>query len=214
MIITEYVEMTITGQNIKYYKNKGYDIPQYINKKGKLKHIIGANILVKVIDLPEHSTKIITYICDICKKEETVRYCKLTQTKTFKEKGLMVCFDCYNKTVRPIYKDKQYRVYKYQSSVRKRDYSFELNLDEFLNIVNRPCFYCGDFSNNKNPTFPGRNGIDRIDNNIGYTLKNCVPCCDMCNRMKMKYSYDDFLKHIEKIYNYKIIEKEEQYAKR
>ena len=44
-------------------------------------------------------------------------------------------------------------------------------------------------------------GIDRKDNNKGYTNDNCVPCCGFCNKMKMDHSIDEFYSQIIRIYN-------------
>ena len=46
---------------------------------------------------------------------------------------------------------------------------------DFDNLSKNDCFYCGK---------PGPNGIDRVDNNKGYELSNCVPCCKHCNYVK------------------------------
>lgn len=43
------------------------------------------------------------------------------------------------------------------------------------------------------------NGIDRMDNDTGYTEANCIPCCGRCNWMKSTYSGEDFINHIRKI---------------
>lgn len=40
------------------------------------------------------------------------------------------------------------------------------------NITSKECEYCGDIYNL---------GCDRIDNNLGHTMENCVPCCKECN---------------------------------
>lgn len=45
------------------------------------------------------------------------------------------------------------------------------------------------------------NGIDRIDNNKGYTIDNVVPCCKMCNQAKNDYTLQEFQDWVEKIYN-------------
>lgn len=45
------------------------------------------------------------------------------------------------------------------------------------------------------------NGIDRIDSNKDYSKNNCVPCCQMCNIMKNKFSKEDFIKKVKLIYN-------------
>ena len=46
------------------------------------------------------------------------------------------------------------------------------------------------------------NGLDRIDNGIGYTLNNVRPCCSTCNYMKHRLNEKEFLNHIEKIWRY------------
>ena len=50
------------------------------------------------------------------------------------------------------------------------------------------------------------NGIDRIDSTQGYELINSVPCCTICNRMKLDHSKMDFLTHIQKILNFQKVE--------
>jgi len=44
------------------------------------------------------------------------------------------------------------------------------------------------------------NGIDRVDNAIGYLTDNCVACCKVCNRAKLQMSKNEFFDHIKKIY--------------
>lgn len=45
------------------------------------------------------------------------------------------------------------------------------------------------------------NGIDRVDNSVGYVLSNCVPCCSTCNRMKGTMSSEEFKEKIKLIYS-------------
>ena len=48
-----------------------------------------------------------------------------------------------------------------------------------------------------------RSGIDRFDNDNGYIISNCVPCCWMCNNMKSSYTDKEFMNQINKIYNHR-----------
>lgn len=89
------------------------------------------------------------------------------------------------------------RYKKYQREAKERNLIFELSQEEFDEITKRPCFYCEEFSNELNGV--PYNGIDRIDSSEGYIRNNCVPCCEMCNRMKLDYDLYEWLKHIKKI---------------
>ncbi len=85
-----------------------------------------------------------------------------------------------------------FRTTKHNAS--KRGKKFYLSLEEFKEIVNQPCIYCGDRE--------VRIGIDRVNNNYGYTKKNSAPCCPTCNYMKKTLTKKHFLSHINKIYNH------------
>ena len=50
---------------------------------------------------------------------------------------------------------------------------------EYLQLIIEPCYYCGL----ENTSVAGV-GLDRLDNSIGYILKNVVSCCTECNRAK------------------------------
>lgn len=106
------------------------------------------------------------------------------------------------------------RIYRrYKESALKRKLEFNLNESEFKQIISgHNCYYCGsdDFIVSKSRNCDVRNingdfhymGIDRIDNTKGYTLDNCVPCCKLCNYMKRAMSFNDFIDHIRKIYDF------------
>ena len=106
------------------------------------------------------------------------------------------------------------RKYKeYQVGAVKRNLSFNLTFDQFLDITSKKCVYCGEEPH----IYPGdiqymqsyfepwkRNGIDRIDSSKGYSLDNCVSCCEKCNYAKHEMSLDEFKQWIIKIHNYLI----------
>ncbi len=67
----------------------------------------------------------------------------------------------------------------------------------------KTCHYCGIDEEEFNKIWKGfyrtkrgkRLEIDRKDNEKGYTLKNCVLACAICNCAKSdKFSYDEFKK--------------------
>jgi hypothetical protein len=95
----------------------------------------------------------------------------------------------------------------YQRYAAKRCQEFALTNEQFRYITKQNCYYC-----NKEPAqrlrmskngFYIYNGIDRLNNNIGYVYENCVPCCHQCNRMKSTLTEDEFIDHLRKIINHR-----------
>lgn len=104
-----------------------------------------------------------------------------------------------------------FRVYKRHAYNANRVFKF--SKEKFKQITSSNCHYC-----NASPSSIGRsykssgstqaaienskylyNGIDRINNNKGYTVENCVTCCKKCNFLKGTLTYKEFLEHITKI---------------
>lgn len=91
-------------------------------------------------------------------------------------------------------------------SAKKRKIKFNLQEYQFNELISKPCFYCKSppkniSRNRKNDTDTFiYNGIDRVDNNVGYEIKNCVPCCNFCNKAKKDYTKKEFLQKIKDIY--------------
>jgi hypothetical protein len=81
---------------------------------------------------------------------------------------------------------------------RKRGLAFELTRDYFLTLTKKPCFYCGrpPFATTSTQEVNGQysyNGIDRMNNAVGYTKENSVPCCKDCNWAKRMRSCAEFI---------------------
>lgn len=117
--------------------------------------------------------------------------------------------DRYNKITKPFGESCLNDFFShYKSAAKKRNIIFELDKEFFSLIVFKNCSYCGEDPKKRtngrksiNGIIP-LNGIDRKDNNIGYTVENCVPCCPKCNFMKMKLNDGEFLSQIEKIHHF------------
>ncbi len=103
----------------------------------------------------------------------------------------------------------------YRRHARDRSFVFDLTKEQFREITQRNCFYCGKkpsqgkYKNSRNHGNYIHSGIDRVNNNIGYVLNNCVPCCKTCNVAKKDLSLSDFKKWVINIYGHFIGRKNE-----
>lgn len=83
---------------------------------------------------------------------------------------------------------------------------YSITAADYITVAKKACHYCG-----APPIIKGAhmtrhaeipipvNGIDRVDNTLGYTIENIVPCCSICNSMKSTLSSEHFLTHIKQI---------------
>lgn len=90
-----------------------------------------------------------------------------------------------------------YHYRNYQRTAELKNLDFELSFEEFCEIVQEKCYYCGEFSENKSFI-----GIDRKDQKQGYLIDNCVSSCEMCNMMKKSLNDRIFLQRVEHILTY------------
>jgi len=74
--------------------------------------------------------------------------------------------------------ENRYKVAK--SGAERRNKEFKLTIEDYKNLISPICHYCHGFFGE----IISGCGLDRIDNNIGYTVDNCVPCCAYCNIVK------------------------------
>lgn len=102
-------------------------------------------------------------------------------------------------------KNRKYK--EYLDGALKRGLPFELTFDQFINLFEQNCHYCGaeprvhegELQYMNSALKPYRhNGIDRVDTSKGYTLDNCVPCCSICNYAKHDLKESDFYDWIHK----------------
>jgi len=87
----------------------------------------------------------------------------------------------------------KYRILKTTSKARNLECI--ITLEQYSAIIeHRTCYYCDqDFKNE------GGTNLNRIDNNIGYTVDNVKPCCKICNRIMNKFTREELLARLKKI---------------
>ena len=105
---------------------------------------------------------------------------------------------------------------KYKRRCKLDNIELGISKAEFSELIQQNCYYCGIEPSNTFSNWHGYdygdfnyNGIDRVDNNKGYVLDNCVPCCQTCNFAKRKMTKEEFFSWIEKVYALHINQKQE-----
>jgi len=84
---------------------------------------------------------------------------------------------------------------RYKIRANNKSLPFELTKDEYDIIVNSQCYLCGRKSYEKY-----KNGIDRIDNNLGYIMSNVKSCCGSCNFIKKDMELNELFNKMTEIY--------------
>lgn len=93
----------------------------------------------------------------------------------------------------------------YKRNASKKDMEFNITKEQALDIMSKNCYYCGMEPSRvmKSKKLYGEfiyNGLDRKDNNEGYTLSNILPCCTYCNFKKSNDDYEEFIEWIDKVH--------------
>ena len=86
-----------------------------------------------------------------------------------------------------------YHYDNYKRDAKQKNLEFKITLEEFLQIVKSPCFYCKIIQEK------GFNGLDKKVCTEGYILDNIVSCCEICNFMKGTLTPEVFVKRVEHI---------------
>jgi hypothetical protein len=117
-----------------------------------------------------------------------------------------VCYPCrregqkaWDKSLEGRY-SKYKRNTKYKSKVEDDNTKrvFDITFDEFVIRVKSPCVYCGREAKEND-----YNGLDRVYNDIGYTLDNVVSCCSDCNYCKQEFGFQHFIDLCKRVAEYK-----------
>ena len=106
-----------------------------------------------------------------------------------KNLGCNNCYRIYGQIkLRPF--ESKYNVLK---TLNKNRVSVDLTYEEFLEFTKiLECHYCGS-TLKRNPYKCSGYYLDRKDNNLGYSVTNCVTCCPRCNAAKSDhFTYEEW----------------------
>jgi len=84
---------------------------------------------------------------------------------------------------------------RYKNRADNKLLSYELTIEEYNIIINSQCYLCGRKSCEKY-----KNGIDRIDNKVGYITSNVESCCGSCNFIKKDMQLGELFNKMNEIY--------------
>lgn len=153
------------------------------------------------IERDKNNKKLYIYNCSVCGKE-----IRVWQGALKKHQGR--CKICSSKeSIKKIQgqgklphgeSSKNYVIRTYQRSAKYRKLEWNISSETLEVLFSQPCYYCGRSPSNVQRSRTGGgdfiyNGIDRIDNNKGYTESNCVSCCKRCNVAKANMTKEEFL---------------------
>lgn len=99
---------------------------------------------------------------------------------------------------------------------RKKGFTGVISLSTFSVMAKMPCKYCGlkyskeiedrTSESKKQKKLSDHilkcNGIDRVDSSKGYSEKNTVTCCKICNTAKSELSEVEFYSWIKRVYKF------------
>lgn len=100
---------------------------------------------------------------------------------------------------------------EYRYRCKRKSTPWLLSKRELWNLMLQNCHYCKSPPSNVRIKKAGKelrsvkyNGIDRKENSLGYSPKNCVPCCKTCNSIKGEHlSYDEMILVMRSLLSYR-----------
>jgi hypothetical protein len=164
----------------------------------------GRFVVIRVADRGERRDQHTYWLCKCdSEKEKVVQSTNLTGGKSAS------CGSCVRRMPEGVpARNDLLRSYKYHA--QRRGYTWELTKEEFDKLVSADCHYCGLPPSTIHKTGRGRkfphefihNGIDRMDNTLGYIPGNVISCCGTCNLAKGRMPLDEFFTWITRLTAY------------
>lgn len=88
------------------------------------------------------------------------------------------------------------RFRRIKDGAKKRNLPVNLTFQKYLDIIKQGCYYCG-----KDLMLMIGTGLDRINNELGYSSKNSIPCCPTCNDIRGRhFTVEEFKKLVDFVF--------------
>ena len=144
------------------------------------------------------------YICQCdCGEKTTVAYFNLVGKRGTKSCGCYRSESCFKRESRKDHYPFGIVFSYYKRNAKDRSLEWKITKEEFTLLLQGDCFYCGRPPEDRilvNKTLR-YNGIDRVENNIGYVADNLVSCCSDCNLSKRSRNIEEFLDWVCKVHD-------------
>lgn len=207
---------------MQYEKIKMRDLSKESYRGRRIKDLTNkkfGRLTVKGLYNIRSSSSTAVWICKCeCGNEKNIRSSCLVR-------GMTKSCGCLRKEIRKErteLRDIERILYIYKYTAGKRLLDFKLSIEEFTKLLNMSCFYCGILPyknikernlhcNEEDHTFK-YNGIDRINNKLGYTPENSISCCISCNMAKREKTISEFKSWIERAYKNLFLDRYQQIA--
>lgn len=194
-------EINVRADTLKYRKNKDCGCSARKNYIGQI-----YNYLEILADGEDYKRGKRTFVC-LCHNCGNIKQMGMDGIIS----GAVISCGCYNRQRMSLPEGESgfnRLLFTYKTGAKFRNLPFELEEQYFRKLSKQNCYYCGiaPFKECKNRKHHGvyiYNGIDRKDNKIGYTIKNSVPCCETCNKGKGKLLYEEFIKYLDQLVNFR-----------
>jgi len=94
-------------------------------------------------------------------------------------------------------------ILQYKRDAEKRKLEWGLSDQDCKKLFDDNCYYCGQEPSRimkNNSSIYKYNGMDRIDSDKGYSIKNVISCCTVCNIAKRDMTQEDFYNWIKRLF--------------